>query len=152
MVTKANATEPAPMRQHSILLLLAVALALSPLSTQAAGHGQFSVAVTVVSSAPADRAVLASVPAPATAALIQASRTARHHAFPGTLAQAADFFRATLPGNGWHLVQLGGDSEQAQLQVWESDQGRVLVRLQAALGNTSATRISLSASAKAQGV
>ena len=140
------------MRQHSILLLLAVALALSPLSTQAAGHGQFSVAVTVVSSAPADRAVLASVPAPATAALIQASRTARHHAFPGTLAQAADFFRATLPGNGWHLVQLGGDSEQAQLQVWESDQGRVLVRLQAALGNTSATRISLSASAKAQGV
>ena len=142
------------MRQPTVRLLLAATLTLASLSVNAASHGQFSVGVQVVSSAPADRALLASVPAPATAALIQASRTARHHAFPGTLAQAADFFRATLPGNGWHLVQLGGDSEQAQLQVWESDQGRVLVRLQAALGNTSATRISLSASAsaKAQGV
>jgi len=140
------------MRQPAARLLLAALIAFAPLSAIAAGHGQFSVGVQVVSSAPADRALLASVPAPANAAVMAISRSARHHVFSGTLAQAADFFRATLPASGWHLVQLGGDDEQSQQQVWESAHGRVVVRLQAALGSTAATRISLSASAKQRGV
>lgn len=135
------------MRQHTVLLLLATALALSPMSAGAAAHGQFSVGAQVVSSAPADRALLASVPAPANAVLMRATRSVRDHAFSGSLVQAADFFRATLPADGWRLVQLGGDGEHSQQQVWESARGRIVVRLQAALGSTAATRISLSASA-----
>src|SRR3546814_2130918 len=79
--------------------------------------------------------------------LFRSTRNVRDHAFSGSLVQAADFFRATLPADGWHLVQLGGDGEHSQQQVWESARGRVVVRLQAALGSTAATRISLSASA-----
>ncbi|MDP1696533.1 MAG: hypothetical protein Q8L45_01890 [Xanthomonadaceae bacterium] len=140
------------MRQHTALLLLLAVAALAPMNASAAAHGQFSVGVQVVSSAPADRALLASVPAPANAAVMLAGRNARHHVFSGTIAQAAEFFRATLPTAGWHLVQLGGDSDTAQEQVWESSHGRVVVRLQAALGSTAATRISLNASARRQGV
>lgn len=136
------------MRYPTVHFLLAVAITLASFSAHAASYGQFSVGVQVVSSAPADRTLLASVPTPANAALMQVSRSARHHVFAGTLAQAAEFFRAALPASGWHLVQLGGDGEQAQQQVWESAQGRLMVRLQAALGSTAATRISLSASAQ----
>src|SRR3546814_17321426 len=78
---------------------------------------------------------------------MRATRNVRDHAFSGSLVQAVDFFRATLPADGWHLVQLGGDGEHSQQQVWESARGRVVVRLQAALGSTAATRIRLSASA-----
>jgi hypothetical protein len=122
------------------------------MNASAAAHGQFSVGVQVVSSAPADRALLASVPAPVNAVVMLAGRNARHHVYSGPLAQAADFFRSALPASGWHLVKLGGDGEHTQEQVWESSHGRVVVRLQAALGNTTATRISLSASAHQRGV
>src|SRR3546814_9012711 len=83
MAAKANATEPTTMRQHTVLLLLASAFALSPMSARAATHGQFSVGVQVVSSAPADHALLASVPAPANAVLMRATRNVRDHAFSG---------------------------------------------------------------------
>lgn len=136
------------MRYPTVCILIGIAITLASLSAHAASYGQFSVGVQVVSSAPADRTLLASVPTPANAAVMQVSRSARHHAFPGSVAQAAEFFRTALPTSGWHLVQLGGDGEQAQQQVWESRQGRVVVRLQAALGSTAATRISLSASAQ----
>jgi len=140
------------MRQHTALLLLLAVAALAPMNASAAAHGQFSVGVQVVSSAPADRALLASVPAPVNAVVMLAGRNARHHVYSGPLAQAADFFRSALPASGWHLVKLGGDGEHTQEQVWESSHGRVVVRLQAALGSSAATRISLSASAHQRGV
>lgn len=115
-----------------------------------AAQASFSVGAQVVASAPADRELLASVPVPASARLLASARGQRHHAFAGGLADAGDYFRATLPAQGWRLVKAGGDAEHWQEQVWESMRGRVVVRLQAALGSVAATRISLSAGAARQ--
>ena len=117
-----------------------------------AAQASFSVGARVVASAPADRELLASVPVPAGASLLASARGQRHHAFAGDLADASDYFRATLPTQGWRLVKAGGDAEHWQEQVWESMRGRVVVRLQSALGSVAATRISLSAGAARQGI
>lgn len=134
------------LRSCWILPVLALSLSLASAPSQAA-QSRFSVGVQVVASAPADRALLASVPVPAGATVMAASLGARHHVFNGRIETAASFFRNALTAQGWRLVQTGGDSEQRQEQIWESTRGRVVVRLQAALGGVAATRISLSASA-----
>lgn len=134
------------LHTHWILPLLAMSLLLGSAPSEAA-QGSFSVGAQVVASAPADRALLASVPVPVGATLMTASLGARHHVFAGQLETAAAFFRNILPTQGWRLVQTGGDGEHRQEQVWESGRGRLVVRLQAAMGGVAATRISLSASA-----
>jgi len=138
-----------PLHSPWTLPLLALSLLLGGTPVLAA-QAAFSVGVQVVASAPADRELLAGVPVPAGALAMAASRGVRHHVYDGALDQAADFFRLALPALGWRLVQTGGNAAQWQEQVWESAHGRVVVRLQAALGSVAATRISLSASAPRQ--
>jgi hypothetical protein len=138
-----------PQRTPWTLPLLALIL-VSGVAPALAAQSSFSVGAQVVASAPADRELLTSVPVPTGAAVMAVARGQRHHVFEGNIERAAGFFRATLPAQGWRLVQLGGDAEHWQEQVWESARGRVVVRLQAALSSVAATRISLSASAPRQ--
>lgn len=135
------------MRATIAIAICAFLLGFGAQPVSAATGGQFSVGVQVLASRPADRDLLASIPAPANAVLIAANAASRHHAYAGTLTQATDFYRERLLAAGWRLLQWRGDGEQALEQVWEGRHGRLLLRLQAALGSVPATRISLAASA-----
>lgn len=135
------------MRASTVIAICALLLGFGPQPAAAGTSGQFSVGVQVVASRPADRSLLASVPLPADAELIGANATSRHHAYAGALAQAAAFYREHLGAAGWRLVQWRGDGEHVLEQLWEGRDGRLLLRLQAALGTVPATRISLSAGA-----
>lgn len=132
---------------YAALSVLGLLLGGSP---ALAAQASFSVGAQVVASATADRELLASVPVPSSATLLISARGQRHHAFAGGMAEAGDYFRTALPAQGWHLIQLGGDADRWQEQVWESARGRVVVRLQSALGSVAATRISLTAGAARQ--
>ena len=128
------------MRRDRTPSLIALLLALACGHAVAGGpSASFGVGVTVVAPKGTPAAVL---PLPSGAAVMGRSGTTTRLAFAGSLAQAQAFYADALPREGFRLVQQAGDGVQVQQQVWQSERERVVLQLQAALGDVAATRIS----------
>lgn len=126
--------------------LLALAILAVPLPQAQAGEASFRVGATVVSGHGTGR-MLEALPRPQGSRAMATSAAGAHHAFPGPLQAAGDFYRQAMPQAGFDLVAEHGTSGAGRMQqVWNDGSRQVVVRLHAVLGSMPATRISLQAS------
>jgi len=131
------------MRPYQILAFL---LALGGLAGVApARDAVIGVGVQVVDRRPAS-ALLDAIPVPAQARMFDASGHARSYAWAGTPDSAAAFFATEMPRHGYRSLAPRGDGRALQ-QVWASERGRVVVRLDRAIGGAELTRIRIHAGA-----
>ena len=128
------------MRIIALPLLLATLL-LAPLGE--ARSASFGIGATVVSGR-ADSARLDPLPMPQGSQAMRTNAAGRHHAYAGSLDEAAAFYRQAMPADGYRLLSEQRDASLTQ-QVWDNGVARVMVQLQAALGSAPMTRISLQA-------
>lgn len=112
-----------------------------------ARDASFRVGATVVSGRDAGP-ILHVLPRPQGSLAMATTAAGAHHAFPGPLQAAGDFYRQAMPQAGFNLVSEHGAADAGRMQqVWNDGDSQVVVDLHAALGSTPATRISLQASA-----
>lgn len=132
-----------------LIAILAFAALAGTLPQAQARDASFQVGATVVSGLGADP-ILQALPRPQGSRAMATSAAGAHHAFPGTLRAAGDFYRQAMPEAGYLLVTERDATDSGRLQqVWSDGSRQVVVDLQAALGTAPATRISLQASATA---
>ena len=131
------------MRPH---LTLAFLLALGGLAGVAqARDTTIGVSVQVVDRRPAS-ALLDAIPVPEQARMFDANGHARSYAWAGTPDSAAAFFESEMPRHGYRALALRGEGPALQ-QLWASERGRVVVRLDQAMGGAELTRIRINVGA-----
>lgn len=130
-----------------LIAILAFAALAGTLPQAQARDASFQVGATVVSGHDAGP-ILQGLPRPPGSQAFAASAAGAHHAFPGTVHAAGDFYLQAMPRAGFTLVSAHGAIDSGRMQqVWNDGSSQVVVELQAALGSLPATRISLQASA-----
>lgn len=130
-----------------LLAFLVLAVLAGALPRAEAREASFRVGATVVSGHDAGP-ILQVLPRPQGSQAMATSAAGSHHAFPGSLQAAGDFYRQAMPRTGFTLVSEHGVAASGRMQqVWSDGDSQVVVQLQAALGSLPATRISLQASA-----
>lgn len=134
---------------RALFAFLALTILAGALPQAQARDASFQVGATVVSGHDAGP-ILQVLPRPQGSLAMATSAAGTHHAFPGPLQAAGDFYRQAMPGAGFTLVSERGAADAGRmLQVWHDGSSQVVVELQAALGSMPATRISLQASVAA---
>lgn len=78
--------------------------------------------------------------------MFDANAHARSYALVGTPESAAAFFETEMPRHGYRALALRGQGP-ALRQVWASERGRVVVRLDQAMGGAELTRIRINVGA-----
>lgn len=131
------------MRIPTVLVALLVAGLLSAPRAQAQ-EASFRVGAQVVSSRAA-APLLQSLPRPAASLPMATTAPGAHHVFPGTLAEAAMFYRQAMPAAGYALLSEQAAGGTALRQIWSDGERRVVVALEGAIGSVPATRIALQA-------
>jgi len=130
-----------------LLVVLALAALAGTLPQAQARDASFRVGATVVSGHDAGP-TLQLLPRPQGSQAMATTAAGAHHAFPGPLQAAGDFYRQAMPRAGFALVSEHGAADAGRMQqVWNDGSSQVVVDLQAAMGSMPATRISLQASA-----
>jgi hypothetical protein len=131
----------------SLFAFLLFAILAGTLPQANARDASFQVGATVVSGHHA-HPILQVLPRPQGSQAMATSAAGAHHAFPGPLQAAGDFYRQAMPRAGFDLVSEQGAADTGRVQqVWNDGSVQVVVDLRAALGSISATRISLQAGA-----
>jgi hypothetical protein len=129
------------------IAFLALAVLAGTLPQAQAREASFRVGATVVSGHDAGP-LLRALPRPQGSQAMATTAAGAHHAFPGPLPVAGDFYRQAMPTAGFSLVSEHGAHDTGRMQqVWNDGSSQVVIDLQAAIGSMSATRISLQASA-----
>jgi hypothetical protein len=132
---------------RTFIALLAFAALAGTLPQAQARDASFRVGATVVSSHDADP-ILHLLPRPQGSLAMATTAAGAHHAFPGLLQAAGDFYRQAMPQAGFNLVSEHGAADAGRMQqVWNDGSRQVVVDLHAAMGSMPATRISLQARA-----
>jgi hypothetical protein len=130
---------------RTLIVFLVFAFLAAALPQAQAREASFRVGATVVSGRDAGP-VLQALPRPQGSQAMATTAAGAHHAFPGPLQAAGDFYRQAMPHAGYRLLSEQGAAGHVQ-QVWHDGSRRVVVELDAALGSLPATRIRLQASA-----
>lgn len=131
---------------RALIALLAFAVLAGTLPQAQARDASFRVGATVVSGHDAGP-ILHVLPRPQGSLAMATTAAGTHHAFPGPLQAAGDFYRQAMPQAGFTLVSEHGVADAGRMQqVWNDGSSQVVVDLQAAMGSMPATRISLQAS------
>lgn len=131
------------MRLPIALFVLLVAGLQSAPPAQAQ-QARFRVGAQVVSSRAA-APLLQSLPRPPDSLPMATAAPGTHHVFPGTVAEAAVFYRHAMPAAGFVLLSEQDAGGTALRQLWSDGERRVVVALEGALGSVPATRIGLQA-------
>lgn len=132
---------------RTLIALFAFAVLAGTLPQAQAGDASFRVGASVVSGHDAGP-LLHVLPRPQGSQAMATTAAGAHHAFPGPLQAAGDFYRQAMPQAGFDLVSEHGAADSGRVhQVWNDGSSQVVIDLQAAMGSMSATRISLQAGA-----
>lgn len=134
---------------RALFAFLAFSLLAGTLPQAQARQASFQVGATVVSGRDAGP-ILQALPRPQGSLAMATTAAGTHHAFPGPLQAAGDFYRQQMPQAGFSLVSERDSAPAGRMQqVWNDGNTRVIVDLHAATGSMPATRISLQAGAAA---
>lgn len=137
--------EPVPAMRLPIALCVLLVAGLLSAPQARAQQASFRVGAQVVSSRAA-APLLQSLPRPPDSRPMATAAPGTHHVFPGTVAEAAVFYRQAMPAVGFALLSSEQDAGGTALrQLWSDGERRVVVALEGALGAVPATRIGLQA-------